>query len=103
VPFRDLSLKRSFAPPGAKERVCFKLPRVMLNKRKALIGYLVYAIGKPVAKRVLKRKAKAAVPGTREGSRVPNTSAIVAAVGALLGGLLFWRKRRGREEESPQT
>jgi LPXTG-motif cell wall-anchored protein len=75
----------------------------MLNRRKAFIGYLVYAIGKPVAKRVVKRKAKAAVPGTREGSRLPNTSAIVAGAGALLGGLLFWRKRRGREQEPQQT
>jgi hypothetical protein len=75
----------------------------MLNRRKAFIGYLVYTIGKPVAKRVMKRKAKAAVPGTREGSRVPNASAIVAGVGAVLGGLLFWRKRRGREEESPHS
>ena len=75
----------------------------MLNRRKAFIGYLVYTIGKPIAKRVMKQKAKAAVPGKREGSRVPNTSAIVAAVGAAVGGLLFWRKRRGREEESPQS
>jgi LPXTG-motif cell wall-anchored protein len=72
----------------------------VLNKRKALIGYLVYTAGKPIAKRVVKRKAKGAVPGTREGSRLPNTSAIVAGAGALLGGLLFWRKRRGRDEES---
>jgi LPXTG-motif cell wall-anchored protein len=72
----------------------------VLNKRKALIGYLVYTAGKPIAKRALKQKAKEAVPGTRAGSRAPNTSAIVAGAGALLGGLLFWRKRRGRDEES---
>jgi hypothetical protein len=75
----------------------------MLNRRKAFIGYLVYTIGKPIAKRVMRQKAKSAVPGTREGSRLPNTSAIVAGVGAVLGGLLFWRKRRDRSQESPET
>jgi hypothetical protein len=72
----------------------------MLNRRKAFIGYLVYTLAKIGAKRVAKQKAKAAVPGTREGSRMPNTSAIVAGAGAVLGGLLFWRSRRGSDEES---
>jgi hypothetical protein len=72
----------------------------MLNRRKAFIGYLAYTIGKPVAKRALKRKAKAATPGKREGSRMPNAAAIVAGAGAVLGGLLFWRNRRGSDEES---
>jgi hypothetical protein len=75
----------------------------MLNRRKAFIGYLVYTIGKPIAKRGVKEMAKSAAPGTREGSRLPNTSAIVAGVGAALGGLLFWRKRRDRSHESPET
>jgi LPXTG-motif cell wall-anchored protein len=75
----------------------------MLNRRKAFIGYLVYKIGKPIAKRMMKETAKSAVPGTREGSRRPNTSAIVAGAGAVLGGLLFWRKRRDRSQESPES
>jgi hypothetical protein len=75
----------------------------MLNRRKAFIGYLAYTIGKPVAKRALKRKAKAAKPGRREGSRVPNVAAILAGAGAVLGGLLFWRRRRGSDEESSPT
>lgn len=75
----------------------------MLNRRKAFIGYLAYTIGKPIAKRVMKQKAKSAVPGQREGSRLPNTSAVVAGVGAVLGGLLFWRKRRDRSQESPEA
>jgi hypothetical protein len=66
----------------------------MLNRRKAMIGWLVYSIGKPIAKRALKSKAKAAAPGMREGSRLPNTSALVAAVGGALGALLIWRRRR---------
>jgi LPXTG-motif cell wall-anchored protein len=75
----------------------------MLNRRKAFIGYLVYKLGKPIAKRVMKRKAKGAVPGTREGSRAPNIPAILAGLGALAGGLLFWRKRRARDEPSPPS
>jgi LPXTG-motif cell wall-anchored protein len=75
----------------------------MLNKRKALIGWLVYTIGKPIAKRTMKSKAKSAVPGTQRGSRKPNAAAIVAGASALLGGLVFWRRRRSGEEETPQT
>ncbi len=71
----------------------------MLNRRQALIGYLAYAAGKPILKRVVRSKAKSAVPGTREGSRTPNRAAIVAAVAAALGALMFWRKRRSDEGE----
>jgi membrane-associated phospholipid phosphatase len=74
----------------------------MLNKRKALIGWIVYTIAKPIAKRTVKTKAKAAVPGRRSGSWVPNTAAIVAGAGAALGALAFWRKRR-TDDESPST
>ena len=48
-----------------------------------------------------RRKAKAAVPGTREGSRAPNTAAILAGVGTLAGALLFWRRRRSDDGETP--
>jgi LPXTG-motif cell wall-anchored protein len=75
----------------------------MLNRRKAFIGYLAYTIGKPFAKRVIKRKAQAAKPGKREGSRAPNAAALVAGAGAVLGGLLFWRRRRSSDEESPAS
>lgn len=64
----------------------------MLNKRKALIGWLVYTLGKPIAKRRMKSKARGAA-----GSRT-SIAAIVAGAGALLGGLMFWRRRRGQEE-----
>jgi hypothetical protein len=69
----------------------------MLNKRKALIGWIVYTLGKPIAKRAVKSKAKSAVPGKRGGT----IAAAVAGVGAAVGGLMFWRKRRG--EGSPQN
>ena len=56
----------------------------MLNKRKALIGWLVYTVGKPFAKRALKSKAKGAVPGRKPGSRRPNLAAILASVEAII-------------------
>ncbi len=66
----------------------------MLNRRKAMLGWLVYTAAKPILKRVLKSKAKAAVPGTREGSRAPNNAAIAAMLAAIASVLLFWRSRR---------
>jgi LPXTG-motif cell wall-anchored protein len=75
----------------------------MLNRRQALIGYLVYTAGKPIMKRVVRTKAKSAVPGTREGSRAPNMAAIVAGVAAALGALAFWRRRRRDEHETPES
>ncbi len=66
----------------------------MLNRRKAMIGWLVYTAAKPFVKRALRSRAKGAVPGTREGSRAPNNAAIVATLSALVGALMFWRSRR---------
>lgn len=66
----------------------------MLNKRKAMIGYAVYAVGKPIVKRKLKQKA----PGKRGGAIAAGS----AAVAATAGGLVFWRKRnKGEEPASP--
>lgn len=71
----------------------------MLNRRKAMIGWLVYTAGKPLAKRALKQRAKSAksaVPGTAgaKGSGAPK-GALFAGAAALVGGLLFWRSRKG--------
>ena len=65
----------------------------MLNRRKALIGWLVWTAAKPLARRAIRSKAKGAVPGRREGSRGPNKAAIVGGVGALAAALMFWRRR----------
>lgn len=64
----------------------------MLNKRKAMIGWLVYTAAKPIAKRALRQKAKGAVPGGRAGGRGPNKAAVVAGLAALGAGLMFWRR-----------
>jgi hypothetical protein len=73
----------------------------MLNKRKAMLGWLVYTAAKPFVKRALKSKSKAAVPGTREGSRAPNTAAVLAVVAAAAGALMFWRNRQSDDEIEP--
>jgi hypothetical protein len=69
----------------------------MFNKRKAFIGWIVYTLGKPFAKRALKSKARSATPGKRGGI----VAGAVAGVGAAVAGLMFWRKRK-KEEASPQ-
>jgi hypothetical protein len=67
----------------------------MFSKRNAFIGWLVLTIGKPLAKRQAK-KAKTVTPGKRGGI----IAGSVAAVGAAVAGLLFWRKRKDGEEPS---
>ena len=67
----------------------------VVNRRNAVLGWTAWKFGK----RVLKRKAKAAVPGTRTGSRAPNAPAILAVVAAVVGGLMFWRSRKSDEPD----
>ncbi len=46
-----------------------------------------------VAKRVLRKKAKDALPGTVEGSKRPNKGAILSLLAAVGGVLWFWRRK----------
>jgi hypothetical protein len=62
----------------------------IVNRRNAVLGWLTWL----TAKRVLKKKAKQAVPGTVEGTRRPNKGAIVSLL-ALVGGVLFFWRRSG--------
>ena len=61
----------------------------IVNRRNAFLGWTVWQVGK----RAAKRKAKAAVPAIDTESKRPNKPAIAAAVAALGGLLLFWRKK----------
>lgn len=70
----------------------------MFSKRKAIIGWVVYTLAKPIAKRRMRSTAKSVTPGKRGGA----IAGAVAALGAILGGLMFWRKRRSKEEGSLQ-
>ena len=64
----------------------------MFSKRNAFIGWLVVML----AKRRMKSKARSAAPGKRGGA----IAGAVAGVGAVLGGLMFWRRRRDKDESA---
>jgi hypothetical protein len=67
----------------------------IVNRRNAVMGWTVWNVGK----RIAKRKAKAALPGTAEGSRAGAPKLLVPLAG-LGAALFFWRRRSG--DESPQ-
>jgi hypothetical protein len=62
----------------------------IVNRRNAVLGWGVWNIGK----RVAKRKARAAVPGTGDHAGL-NKSAIATIAATVSGALLFWRKKSG--------
>ena len=69
----------------------------IFNRRNAVVGWLSWL----VAKRVLKKKAKDAVPGTVEGTKRPNKGAIATVLAALGGLLWFWRRKSSDELPPP--
>jgi len=70
----------------------------IFNRRNAVVGWLTWL----TAKRVLKHKARTAVPGTVEGSKRPNKGAIAAGVAALAGVLFLWRRKSSSEPSDEQ-
>jgi hypothetical protein len=66
----------------------------MLNKRNAVLGWTAWQVGK----RVLKRKAKSAMPRRADETTRPKKGALAALLAAAGGALLFWRSRRGDDE-----
>ena len=60
----------------------------IVNRRNAVLGWLTWL----TAKRVVKKKAKQAVPGTVEGTMRPNKGAIVSLLAVVGGALWFWRR-----------
>ena len=69
----------------------------VFNRRNAVMGWLAWGIGK----RVLKRKAKDAVPSVDPETKRPNKSAIALLVASAVGAVTFWRKRSGDGGEAP--
>jgi hypothetical protein len=63
----------------------------VFNRRNAAVGWVTWSIGK----RVLKRKAKGAVPSIDAETKKPNKSAIALFAASAVGLLTFWRKRSG--------
>ena len=71
----------------------------VFNRRNAAVGWLAWAVGK----RVLKKKAKDAVPSIDPASKKPNKSAIALLVAGAVGALTFWRKRAGDDSSPPSA
>ncbi len=67
----------------------------IINRRNAVLGWSVWQL----AKKVGKRKARAAVPGSGEHGGL-NKSAVASIFAAIGGVLWFWRKK---SDESPST
>jgi hypothetical protein len=61
----------------------------VFNRRNAALGWVTWMLGK----RVLKKKAKDAVPSVDPETKRPNKSAIALLVASLAGFATFWRKR----------
>jgi hypothetical protein len=68
----------------------------VLNRRNALLGWVVWQVGK----RVAKQKARAAVPSLDTESRRPNRAAVIAALAAL--GLGAWALSRRNGEDADE-
>ena len=64
----------------------------IVNRRNAVLGWVVWQTGK----RVAKRKAKNAVPST-ETITSRKGSAVAAVAAGITGALMFWRRRAARE------
>ena len=62
-------------------------------------GWLALLVGK----RVLKKKAKDAVPSIDTETKKPNKSAIALLVAGTLGALTFWKKRSGGGDDRRLT
>jgi hypothetical protein len=63
----------------------------IVNKRNAVVGWLVLKLGK----RAAKKKAQSATPDARTGGIAAGT---LAGLAGIAGALLFWRKKRGADE-----
>ena len=63
----------------------------VFNRRNAAVGWLTWVVGK----RLVKKRAKDAVPSIDAQTRKPNKSAIALLIAGAAGVLTFWRKRSG--------
>jgi len=69
----------------------------IVNRRNAVLGWVTWL----TAKRVMKKKARDAIPGTVEGTKRPNKGAIVSVLAAIGGALWFWRRTAGDDDKTP--
>ena len=67
----------------------------VFNRRNAAVGWVTWMVGK----RVLKKKAKDAVPTIDPESKKPNKSAIALLIASAVGVATFWKKRTGDDDD----
>jgi len=68
----------------------------VFNRRNAALGWVAWAVGK----RVLKKKAKAAVPTIDLDSKRPNKSAVALLLAAAVGVGELVRRRTGGDGDT---
>jgi hypothetical protein len=61
----------------------------VVNRRNAVVGWLVIVVGK----RVLRKKAREAVPALDPETKRPNKSLVAVAIASTAGAVTFWRLR----------
>jgi len=66
----------------------------IVNRRNAVMGWAAWQVGK----RVMKHKAKSAVPKVDRDEKRPNTSAIALFAATVGGVVFFWRRRSGGDD-----
>ena len=71
----------------------------IMNRRNAMLGWIVWEAGK----RMAKKKAKAAIPGTADDSMRPNRSAIASLFVVVLGALWIWYRLSDDEDFEPAS
>jgi hypothetical protein len=71
----------------------------VFNRRNAAVGWLALVVGK----RVMKRKAKQALPAIDAESKRPNKSAVALLLASAVGVATFWRRRSDDEETGPES
>jgi hypothetical protein len=83
------------APPGVNTiAVGYARSMGVMNKRNALLGWVVWT----TTKRMAKQKAKSA--GRSDDSHLPNKRAVAAGIAAVGGALWFLRRRSDSDDES---
>jgi hypothetical protein len=70
----------------------------IFNRRNAAVGWVTWMLGK----RVLKRKAKGAVPSVDPETKRPNRSAIALLLAGVVGALTFWRSRSSDDDTAAE-
>jgi hypothetical protein len=68
----------------------------VFNRRNAAVGWLTWTVGK----RLLRKKAKGAVPSIDSETKKPNRSAMALFIAAVVGVATFWKKRSDDESSS---